>query len=69
MNLVMKEKFGIFISIDIEFDLALLSNMFRFGKGILAKLIDTVCQLVDDKETTSILDIGTGQYKFSLLFD
>ncbi|CAF3343967.1 unnamed protein product [Rotaria sp. Silwood1] len=31
-----------------------------FGKSILTKLIDTVCQLVPDKETTTILDIGTG---------
>lgn len=31
-----------------------------FGKGILSKLIETVCQLVTEKETTSILDIGTG---------
>ncbi len=33
---------------------------FRFGKSILSKLVDTVSQYVTDKETTSILDIGTG---------
>ncbi len=33
---------------------------FRFGKSILTKLVDTVCQYVTDKETTTILDIGTG---------
>jgi SAM-dependent methyltransferase len=32
----------------------------RFGKGILSKLIDAVCQSVSDKESTTVLDIGTG---------
>ncbi|CAF4057365.1 unnamed protein product [Rotaria magnacalcarata] len=31
-----------------------------FGKYILTKLVDAVCRLVIDKETTTILDIGTG---------
>jgi hypothetical protein len=33
---------------------------FRFGKSILSKLVETVSQYVTDKETTSILDLGTG---------
>ena len=32
----------------------------RFGKSILSKLIDVVCQYVPEKETKSLLDIGTG---------
>ena len=57
MNLVMKERSGMLIEILYE-DFS--GKYFRFGKGILSKLVDTVCQLVTDKETTTILDIGTG---------
>jgi hypothetical protein len=32
----------------------------RFGNGILTKLINAICELVSDKESTTILDIGTG---------
>ena len=38
----------------------ILMEFCRFGKGILSKLIDAVCQSVSDKESTTILDIGTG---------
>ncbi|CAF1630101.1 unnamed protein product, partial [Adineta ricciae] len=31
-----------------------------FGKSILAKLVETVCQMVPETEKTTILDIGTG---------
>lgn len=47
--------YDVYINISYE-------NIFRFGKGILTKLVDTVCQLVTDKESTTILDIGTGEY-------
>ena len=33
---------------------------FRFGKGILSKLVETVSQFVPDKQNATILDIGTG---------
>jgi hypothetical protein len=53
----MKEKFG---RLNSSFIRIFSLNDFRFGKGILTKLVDTVSQFVSDKETTSILDIGTG---------
>ena len=34
----------------------------RFGKGILVKLVEIVSQLVPERETTTILDIGTGKH-------
>lgn len=59
MNSVMKEKFGTMIFKRFQSTKSSF-EYFRFGKGILSKLIETVCQLVTEKETTRILDIGTG---------
>ena len=63
MNSVTKERFGkkhwnSFVNF--------LMVHFRFGKSILAKLVETVCQVVPEKETTTILDIGTGSFSFRL---
>jgi hypothetical protein len=57
MNLEMKEKYGMS---NKSFQRIFIIEYFRFGKSILSKLVDTVSQYVTDKETTSILDIGTG---------
>ncbi|CAF1004105.1 unnamed protein product [Adineta ricciae] len=40
-----------------------------FGKSILAKLVETVCQMVSETETTTILDIGTGSFDFCLFLN
>ena len=55
----MKEKSGLVLS-HLSFFIRSLSRSSRFGKHILSKLIETVCQYVPEKDTASVLDIGTG---------
>jgi len=57
MNSATKEKSG---RMKLNESRCLCEDFFRFGKGILGKLIETVCEIVPDKQSTSILDIGTG---------